>query len=358
VKKIESSKSIENTIRTAKNKSEISAEDLWKSDPEIIRQFLDVRHEYEQLCAEVEYILKKKISHQKIETSFIGSRAKTLNSFVEKLQRKSYGNPLKELTDLAGARVVCLYSGDLAAVADIIRTEFTIIEEINKLAEFDPNQFGYGAMHFIVKLGKTSSGARYDDLRNYACEIQVRTVVQDAWAIIQHHMAYKKESQIPSQLHRKLNSLAGLFETVDDQFNAIRSQRDTYLSSIRESANVQKDFLENELNYDSLIEYLKWAFSDRDSGEAGVEIVLDALKQLNYKTLRDVNDAVEATKEGRENILTEMMRLLPDRGRPMDSNFEVAVAISLTDEQGMSAIPWGPTWIDVINRYKTHKTAE
>ncbi|WP_447095738.1 GTP pyrophosphokinase [Pseudomonas sp. CF10PS3] len=356
MKKTQPSKAIENTSNLTISKSAHSAEDLWKSDPEIIRQFLNVRHEYEQLCAEVEYILKKKITHNKVETSFIGSRAKTLNSFVEKLQRKSYGNPLNELTDLAGARVVCLYSSDLAVVAEIIRNEFTIIEEINKLAEFDPNQFGYSAMHFIVKLGKTSSGARYDDLRNYACEIQVRTVVQDAWAIIQHHMAYKKESQIPSQLHRKLNSLAGLFETVDDQFNSIRSQRDSYLLSIRESANTQKDFLENELNYDSLLEYLKWAFPDRNPGEAGAAIVLDALKTLNYKSLRNVNDALEATKEEREQVMSEMMIHIPEKRMPMDANFEIAIAVSILDEQGMDAIPWGPTWQEVLKRYQRYKT--
>lgn len=352
MKNIESNKSIEKAISSTKNKSELSAEDLWKSDPETIRQFLNVRHEYEQLCAEVEYILKKKISQQKIETSFIGSRAKTLNSYIEKMQRKSYGNPLSELTDLAGARVVCLYSGDLAAVADIIRAEFTIIEETNKLAELDPNQFGYGAMHFIVKLGKTSSGARYDDLINYVCEIQVRTVVQDAWAIIQHHMAYKKESQIPSHLIRKLNGLAGLFETVDDQFNSIKSQRDTYLSSIRESSNIQKDFLENELNYDSLLEYLKWAFPGRESSEAGLGVVLDSLKSVNYKTLRDVNDAVEVTKDRRESVISEVMVLRSTEDTSIDSNFEVAVAISLLSEQAMNAIPWGPTWKLVINKYK------
>lgn len=173
MKKTPSPKSLTHTKNT-KN------DDLWKNDPDTIRNFLTARNDYEQLCTEVEYILKKKISQAQIETSFIGSRAKTLNSFLEKLQRKNYRNPLEELTDLAGARVVCLYSGDLEKIESIIKEEFTIIEKINKLEELEVNEFGYGAMHFIVTLGKSSAGARYDDLRNFVCEIQVRTVVQDA----------------------------------------------------------------------------------------------------------------------------------------------------------------------------------
>jgi ppGpp synthetase/RelA/SpoT-type nucleotidyltranferase len=60
---------------------------------------------------------------------------------------------------------------------------------------------------------------RYDDLKKLVCEIQVRTVLQDAWAIIDHHLSYKQESDVPKILRRKLNSLAGLVETAHDQFD-------------------------------------------------------------------------------------------------------------------------------------------
>ncbi|CAI2795884.1 hypothetical protein K7402_17440 [Pseudomonas fluorescens group sp.] len=338
---------------TLTRKNAVTTDDIWKNDPDTIRNFLNVRHEYEQLCAEVEYILKKKISHEGIETSFIGSRAKSLNSFLEKLQRKSYGNPLKDLTDLAGARVVCLYSGDLEKVEKIIRAEFTIVETVNKLAELEVNQFGYGALHFIVKLGKSSSGARYDDLKNFACEIQVRTVVQDAWAIIQHHMAYKKESQIPSKLLRKLNGLAGLFETVDDQFESIRDQRDTYLHSVRESSSKPKEFLDNELNIDSFVEYLKWAFPEQDPGGAVVGVVVDALKSLNYKKLQDLHDLIESTKEVTKSVISDFGNTIfrDENGLPQ-SNLDAAVALAVKSPEGQNAIPWGAQWLEVIKKYQ------
>jgi putative GTP pyrophosphokinase len=76
-------------------------DDIWQRNPELIQRFLQVRRDYEQLCAEVEYILRKRISDRGIETSSITSRAKTLNSFLEKLQRKHYDSPFEQLTDLA-----------------------------------------------------------------------------------------------------------------------------------------------------------------------------------------------------------------------------------------------------------------
>ncbi|WP_207848787.1 MULTISPECIES: hypothetical protein [unclassified Pseudomonas] len=352
--KIEKPKSA--TTSRLVSKSAITTDDLWKSDPQTIRNFLDVRHEFEQLCAEVEYILRKRISQSEIQTSFIGSRAKTLNSFVEKQQRKNYDNPLTDVTDLAGVRVVCLYSADLLEIEKIIRTEFTIIEEINKLAEFDPNQFGYRATHFIVKLGKTSSGARYDDLKNFVCEIQIRTVVQDAWAIIQHHMAYKKESQIPPKLHRKLNSLAALFETVDDQFELIRNQRDTYLSSVREILNEPNGLLDTEINMDSLIEYLKWTFPDQDPGKHGVNVVLDALKSLNYKKLDDVDKLLKRTETQRIKVLEDFGELLTRdvHGNPQ-SNIQIAIALAITSEAGQKSIPWGTSWLEIIKKHQQFK---
>ncbi len=81
-------------------------DEIWQNNPIIIRQYLDIRRDYDQLCTEVEYILRKQVINCEIEISSISSRAKTLNSFLEKIQRKNYDNSFEQLTDLAGVRVV------------------------------------------------------------------------------------------------------------------------------------------------------------------------------------------------------------------------------------------------------------
>ncbi len=328
--------------------------DLWKQSPEVIKRFLEVRRDYEQLCAEVEYILRKRVGENGIETASISSRAKTLDSFLEKLQRKQYDKPFDELTDLAGARAVCLYQSDIPQVAKIIHSEFVVVEEVDKLNELAVDQFGYGARHFIVRLGRSSSGARYDDLKQLVCEIQVRTVVQDAWAIIQHHMIYKRESQVPTQLQRKLNSLAGLFETVDDQFERIRGERDAYLATIRDSASTPSAFLENELNLDSFKEYLTWAFPGRatEKWDGQARMVLDGLKGAGHKTLGDVDRIVKKTETKRKSLLSEFdeAKTKAEDGTVV-ANIEPALALALTSAQWKKLIPWGD-WEERIQEFR------
>jgi ppGpp synthetase/RelA/SpoT-type nucleotidyltranferase len=301
-------------------------------------------------------ILRKRILDRGIETSLISSRTKTLNSFLEKLQRKNYDKPFEQLTDFAGVRVVCLYRGDLAKVAEVIREEFVVVEDVDKVDELGADQFGYGARHYILQLGKSSSGARYDDLKKLVCEVQVRTVVQDAWAIIQHHIVYKRESQVPTQLQRKLNSLAGLFETVDDQFERIRSERDAYVVDVRQSAGAPDAFLENELNLDSFKEYLTWAFPGRglEAYQGQGQLCLDGLLVAGYKTLLDVHRIVGETDTARKELIRELGERIP---RPDDgsvpANVEVALALALTSPTWEGLIPWRSTWVDTIRKYRT-----
>ena len=340
----------------------LTMDEVWQRKPEVIKQFLQVRPDYEQLCVEVEYILCKRIAEGKIETASISSRAKTLNSFLEKLQRKHYDNPFEQLTDLAGVRVVCLYHGDIAKVAEFIRSEFKVIEDVDKLDELGVDQFGYGARHFVVQLGKTSSGARYDDLKEFVCEVQVRTVVQDAWAIIQHHMIYKREAQVPTQLQRKLNSLAGLFETVDDQFERIREERDAYLTEVRCSTDKPSAFLENELNLDTFKEYLMWAFPSRglEAWDGQARVVLDYLLFAGHKTLGEVDGIVKKTAEAPKAILKELRDNVTtcDDGT-VPSSLEPAFALALTAPGWEKLFPaWRSQTVRLIRKYRAdHKTA-
>jgi ppGpp synthetase/RelA/SpoT-type nucleotidyltranferase len=140
-------------------------DEIWARSPEVIRRFLDIRRDNEQLCGEVEYILRKRLSQEGIEISAVTSRAKSLNSFLEKLQRKHYDAPFEQITDLAGARVICLYRSDIGKIAEIIRSDFQVLEDVDKLGELGVDHFGYGARHFLARLGQGASGARYDDLK-------------------------------------------------------------------------------------------------------------------------------------------------------------------------------------------------
>jgi len=323
-------------------------DEIWLNNPEIIRHFLDIQSDYDQLCTEVEYILRKQVDKCEIEISTISSRAKTLNSFLEKLQRKNYNKPFEHITDFAGVRLVCLYLDDISKIAEIVRSEFVVVDEVNKIEELGADKFGYEAMHFIVRLGESTTGARYDNLKKLVCEIQIRTVVQDAWAIIQHHMIYKRESQVPTQLQRKLNSLSGLFETVDDQFETIRKERYKYLTDIRETVKTPEAFLANELNLDSFNEYLRWKFPSRsvEAFDGQSRNILNHFFILHFRTLEDVDRLINETFEIRKELLhkTRKFARKSEDGK-LPSSVEPLLAI-------IASIPEWEEILDLSPEYK------
>lgn len=309
-------------------------QDARSTDPDLIRRFSDGRPRYEELCSEVAYILRKRIEKAGIEVSAVTCRAKTLKSFVEKLERKAYETPLVEITDLAGARAVCLYKDDIPLIERIVADEFEVLERVDKLAEKKPDEFGYGALHFVVRLGSKSSGARYDDLKGLVCEIQVRTVLQDAWAIVDHHLVYKSKSGVPPAIRRKLGRLSAQFEDADERFQEIRDERTAYVGTVRESIGQPDRFLATELNPDSFREYLQWRFEDVPVAvdDRQLAVILGAIQRAGYATLADLQNALDDEFIGRALSAVAEFRYQPNRidGR-VPSCYVVYIALRLLD---------------------------
>jgi putative GTP pyrophosphokinase len=279
----------------------LEIDEVWQSNSQIIRRFLGQQSDFQQLCSEVEYTLTKLLRKANVKIAAVTSRAKTLESFLEKIQRKSYGNPFAEITDLAGVRVVCLFPDDLPVIGKLISNEFTIVEGPGTRAADDIERFGYSADHYIVVLGKNTAGARYDDLKERVCEIQVRTVLQDAWAILSHHLLYKQERQIPRELQRWILSLAGALESADFMYEVIRDRRNAYITKISESAHDERvDRLAT--NLDSLSEYLRRKFPKYEL-ELYPGFLSEMVREYNvvteYPTLRDVDDLLNRTAKAR-----------------------------------------------------------
>ncbi|MBE8575533.1 GTP pyrophosphokinase [Vibrio sp. OPT18] len=275
---------------------------VWKESPEVIRNYYENIESYHLLCKEVHYILQKSLSKTEIEVASISSRSKSLESFCEKIHRKQYGNPFESITDFAGTRVVFLYEQDRSAIEELIEKSFEIVEKVDKVQDSEVDRFGYGALHYIVQLKKSYVGERYDEIRNYRCEIQVRTILQDAWALVAHHLSYKQESDVPKHLRRKLNALSGLFETADDQFQHIRDARRAYQSKVAEAIDHSDALImSQDIELDSLLAFLKLKFPGRilDSSSDISELVKE-VRTLGVKNLKQLQDILDKTERARQ----------------------------------------------------------
>ncbi len=219
------------------------------------------REIYEQNIAK--YSRLKQVMLDTLNQLFIGNaielfslegRIKTLNSFIEKIERKNYINPLSEMEDICGVRVICYYSSDLEIIESILKSEFSFISSSDKQKESGADRFGYSSRHYIICLKEEwLYSPLYRDLSGLKIEIQVRTILMHTWAAISHKLMYKKESSIPVEINRKLNRLSALIELADEQFDSIRILNNEYAEKLKlEPAYYENDLL-NPFNIISLI---------------------------------------------------------------------------------------------------------
>ncbi len=190
--------------------------------------------------------------------------------------------------------------------------------------------------------------------------MQVRTVLQDAWAIIDHHLVYKNESAVPKALKRKLNSLSGLFETADDQFQQIREQRQAYVEKVRELVKKPKKFLETELNLDSLREYLQWRFPilPIESHGGHLSFALKPIQKGGYQILAELDKIInEDLIKKAFSALSEM-----DGVQKVDDKFPssslLACALSLVDEKLRNFLDITEQQMEIIVKYSKDTAKE
>jgi len=161
----------------------------------------------------------------------VTGRAKSVASFAAKATRKAadggllYSDPLQEITDQIGIRVITYVHSDVAAVADLLADQLEILDDRDLGEETaSEGRFGYASRHVLVA-PKHDHGDDHE-LAGRQASIQIRTVLQHAWAEFEHDIRYKgtvPEEHAPD-LDRRFTLAAGLLELADREFSAIRDR--------------------------------------------------------------------------------------------------------------------------------------
>lgn len=158
----------------------------------------------------------------------VTARTKTVESFAAKAERevdgqRLFGDPLAEITDQIGLRVITYLREDVDAVATLLTDEMRLLDDRDMgLQTAREGRWGYASRHLLVGVEGQQQPA----------SIQVRTVLQHAWAEFEHDIRYK--GSIPAEhvpdLDRRFTLAAGLLELADREFTAIRERLRVSLS--------------------------------------------------------------------------------------------------------------------------------
>ena len=283
-----------------------------QSHKEIVEEYSALRGSYEDCLNYVENTVKNIIKSKSINVHEIIGRVKTVESLQGKVKRKNYSN-LAEITDLCGIRIITYFSDDVDRIAELISQEFEVDVEntIDKRKSEDPTKFGYVSLHYVVSLKEeNSSSILYRRFENIKLEIQIRTVMQHAWAEIEHDLGYKSKEDIPDQYRRQFSRLAGLIELADENFLQLKNNINNYEKEVREKLPTSKEelpidsstlmtYVTKDPNYIKLLDESKPLDVpiDFNINSSYLSTVVQRAKRLGLKTIGDIDELLEKYKD-------------------------------------------------------------
>src|SRR5262249_10940698 len=147
-----------------------------------------------------------------LKLHLVSCRAKDPSSLKRKLRLKGYTNPEKQLTDRIGLRVITYYSDGVDQVVDKLARSFTIDAKnsVDKRKQLSVEEFGYRSVQLVAKAKDPGSRhLKFAGLKDIWAEIQVRSILEHAWAEIQHAIIYKSQIKYPDTVLRRFAALAG-----------------------------------------------------------------------------------------------------------------------------------------------------
>jgi ppGpp synthetase/RelA/SpoT-type nucleotidyltranferase len=193
-------------------------------------------------------LVRKSVEHIARETGavvhVVAARAKSLESLRGKLRRKQYSRPSSQLTDLIGVRVITYYRDAVDLIVRRLQQVFEINEKesTDKRLTLGLRNFGYRSVHLIARLKPAQVlTPAHQLLRSRWFEIQVRSILEHAWAEIEHEIVYKSGVQQPDEILRRFAALAGSLELLDNEFLALRERRNDLVAHYAENYRLGKD---------------------------------------------------------------------------------------------------------------------
>ncbi|MGO4383200.1 GTP pyrophosphokinase [Specibacter sp. RAF43] len=152
-------------------------------------------------------------------------RVKTPKSVQEKLDRldedgnRRYPGGPENLDDLVGERVILFVESDINAVAIALTSQFICHDDEDKTAVIRKiGGIGYAGRHLTLEVPADNPPVGCEAYGGQRFEVQIRTVLQHAWAEFEHDIRFKGTSGDNAEISRAFTMASTLIELADQQF--------------------------------------------------------------------------------------------------------------------------------------------
>lgn len=197
----------------------------------MVEDFFTVQCRYQAAIKEVQTKLEIlddefQMKHKRNPIHHMHSRMKSIQSMIEKLQRKnaarSISSAVENLKDIAGVRVICSYLQDVYTVADLLtgQDDVRLLEVHDYIKQ--PKANGYRSLHLVIEIPVFLAEGRVP----VPVEVQIRTIAMDFWASLEHSLRYKAQENVPAEISDELARTANDIAHLDERMQRIHDQVD------------------------------------------------------------------------------------------------------------------------------------
>lgn len=249
----------------------------------------------QEICAKIEAFSLEKAQKGLLKLP-VQYRLKETDSLLEKAFRrgKNYIDPIAEIEDKVGLRVVVLSTDELFAIKDLIENmdEFLIqpAKDFKEEIKSQPSVFEYQSIHYVLR---PKNQFKYEGVEIYSdttCELQLRTLLQHAHSELTHDTVYKPTVKADSEVVRAVSKSMALLEVTDDYFSLVKRKIDEASKVSNTISNILSKFYlnlvcdikpENKLNFAIIDFHSQWI--NIETFETDLGVFLDMKKYIPKK---------------------------------------------------------------------------
>ncbi len=284
------------------------------------KQYKSRHLQYEEVLHDLQQRLKLDLI-QIVPLPTIKARVKSFDNYYKKLLRLLKKFKSREETffiyDVLGLRIICPFLDDLKSAENIIKNKFHIVEVERKGIQQSFKEFGYESIHFLIEV-PADILSHFHVEESMICEIQLSTILQDAWSEVEHELVYKANySTFDEPLKRKLAALNATLTLSDTLFQEIRDYQRPLQSELKKRR--ETFVIKMQTTIDSMIPSMledspsekKLQDIETKAGDARVSLYTNGTENIDDLLLKAL--AAHNTKQFKKaiEIYTSILNLKP-----------------------------------------------
>ncbi len=211
-----------------------------------VAQYGKVTGELNTVLSAMKAKIRRLFSHAEVQPLFITGRVKSKESFQAKASRRlqenpdsdpvlEFPNPLREVHDMVGLRIIVMLPHEIQQVASLIKSYREVFDcrsdREKDIGSVESGTYGYSSRHLLLKTRNEPTVRKFQEALgksvvpsgNFVFEVQIRTILQHAWSEMEHDIRFKHpgEAAWNPQIDRHFTATAAMLETVEDYFTDI-----------------------------------------------------------------------------------------------------------------------------------------